>query len=87
MIYIFTFELSESADSFGEYMFSKHQNINFSVEKKNVSSLWILNDKICGENGKFISCIYRKLTFSEIFTNYVSFNPTYQERGLFTHII
>ena len=63
-------------------MSSKHQNINFSVEKENVSSLWFLDVKICGKNGKFISRIYRKLTFSEIFTNYVSFNPTYRERGL-----
>ena len=30
------FESSESADSFREYMSSKHQNINFTVEKENV---------------------------------------------------
>ena len=33
------FESSESADSFREYMSSKHQNINFTVEKENIGSL------------------------------------------------
>ena len=33
------FELSESADPFREYMSTKHQNINFTVGKKNVGSL------------------------------------------------
>ena len=30
------FESSESADLFHKYMFSKHQNINFTVEKENI---------------------------------------------------
>ena len=77
------FESSESADSFREYMSSKHQNINFTVEKENVGSLSFLHVKIYRKNGKFVISIYRKPTFSGIFTNYESFIPTYQKRGLF----
>ena len=76
------FESSESADSFREYMSSKHQNINFTVEKENVGSLSFLDVKICRKNGKFVTSVYRKPTFSGVFTNYESFIPAYQKRGL-----
>ena len=76
------FESSESADPFREYMSSKHQNINFTVEKENVGSLSFLDVKICRKNGKSVTSIYRKPTFSGVFTSYESFIPTYQKRGL-----
>ena len=76
------FESSESADSFREYMSSKHQNINFTVEKENVGSLSFLDVKICRKNGKFVTSVYRKPTFSGVFINYESIIPRYQRRGL-----
>ena len=76
------FESSEPADSFREYMSSKHQNINFTVEKENVGSLSFLDVKACRKNGKFVTSVYRKPTFSGVFTNYERFIPTYQKRGL-----
>ena len=76
------FESSESADSFREYMSSKHQNINFTVEKENVGSLSFLDVKICRKNGKFVTSVYRKPIFCGVFTNYESFIPTYQKREL-----
>ena len=76
------FESSESADSFREYMSSKHQNINFTVKNENVGSLSYLDVKICRKNGKFVTSVYGKPTFSGVFTNYKSFIPTYQKRGL-----
>ena len=45
------FESSESADSFYEYMPSKHQNINFTVEMENVGSLSFLDVKVCRKKG------------------------------------
>ena len=74
------FESSESADSFCEYMSSKHQNIKFTVEKENDGSLSFLDVKICCKNGKFVTSIYRKPIFCGVFTNYESFIPTYQKR-------
>ena len=57
-------------------------NINFTVEKENVGSLLFLGVKIYRKNGKFVTSVYRKHTFSGVFTNYKSFIPTYQRRGL-----
>ena len=63
-------------------MSSKNQNINFTVEQENSGSLAFLDVKICRKNGKFVTSVYRKPTFSGVFTNYKSFIPTYQNRGL-----
>ena len=76
------FESSESADSFREYMSSKHQNINFTVEKENVGSLSFLDVKICRKNGKFVTSVYRKPKFDGVVTNYESFIPAYKKRAL-----
>ena len=76
------FESSEPANSFLECMSSNYQNINVTVEKENVESLLFLDVKICRQNGKFVNSVYRKPTFSPVFTNYESFIPTYQKRGL-----
>ena len=63
-------------------MSSKHQNIDFTVEKENVGSASFLDVKICRKNGKFVTSVYRKPTFSGVFTNYEGFIPTYQKKGL-----
>ena len=78
------FESLESSHSFREYMSSKHQNINFTVEQRNIGSLSFLDVQICRKNGKFVTSVYRKPTFSGVFTNYhqKSFIPMYQNRGL-----
>ena len=76
------FKSSESVDSFRENMSSKYQNMKFTVEQENVSSLLFLDIKVCRKNGKFVTSVYRKPTFSGVFTNYESFIPTYQKRGL-----
>ena len=76
------FESSESAGLFSEYMSYKHQNINFTIEQENVGSLLFLEVKIYRKNGKFVTSVYRKPRFSRAFTNYESFIPTDQKRGL-----
>ena len=63
-------------------MSSKHQNINFTVEQGNIGSLLLLGLQICRKSGKFVTSVYRKPTFSGVFTNYKSFIPTSQKRGL-----
>ena len=76
------FESLESAHLFREYMSSKHQNINFTVEQENIGSLSFLDVKICCKNGKFVKSVYRKPTFRGVFAKYESFIPTYQKRRL-----
>ena len=70
-----------------EYTSSKHQNINFTDEQENVGSLSFQNVKICRKNGKFVTSVYRKPTFKGVFTNYESFIPTYQKRGLLDKLL
>ena len=65
-------------------MSSKHQNINFTFEQENIGSLLFLDVKIYRKNSKFVTSVYRKPTFSGLFTNYESFIPTYQKRILHT---
>ena len=77
MIFVL-FESPESAYSFRKYMSPKHQNINFTVEQESIGPLSFLDVKICRENGKFVTSVYRKPTFSRVFTNYDSFIPTCQ---------
>ena len=78
------FESSESADSFREYMSSKHQNINFTVEKENVGSFSFLDVKICRKNGKFVTSVFRKLTVGFLTIMKVSFQRTKRE-DFYTH--
>ena len=61
---------------------SKRRNINFTVEQGNTGSLLLLGLQICCKSDKFVTSVYRKPTFSGDFTNYESFIPTYQKRGL-----
>ena len=51
-------------------------------EQEHVRSLSFLDVKMCRKNGKFVISVYRKPTFSGVFTNYESFIPMYQKRGL-----
>ena len=69
-------ESSETADSFREYMSSKHLKINFTVEQETVGWLSFLDVKICRENGKLVTSVYRKPTFSGVFSIYETFIPT-----------
>ena len=48
----------------------------------NVGSLSFLDVKICCNSGKFVTSVYRKPTFSGVFTNYESFILTYQKREI-----
>ena len=54
-------------------MSSKHKNLFFTVEHGNIGSLSFLEVKICRKIGKFVTSVYRKPTFSGVFTNYQSF--------------
>ena len=64
-------------------MSSKHQNINFAVEKENAGSLSMLDLKICRKNGKFVTSVCRKPTeFTPIMK--VTFQCTKRE-NFYTH--
>ena len=53
----------------------KHPNINFSIEKEKDGCLCFSNVNNVHENNKFATDIYRKKTFSGVYTNFTSFVP------------
>ena len=66
------FSSLDHANKFKEYLSSEHTNINFSIEKDEDGCL-PLDVNIFSENEKFASNVYRKKTFSGIYTNFKIF--------------
>ena len=54
----------------------------FTSKIEENSSLSFLDIKISRENNKFVISVYRKPTFSGVFTNFESFVPDIDKRGL-----
>ena len=70
---------------FVEYMNTKHPNIKFTFEQEHNNYFSFLDVKICRENNKLTTSVYRKPTFSGVFTNFRSFMPTvYKFRLVYT---
>ena len=56
----------------------KHPNINFSVEKEKDGCLPFLDVDFFRENEKIAANLYRKKTFSGVYTKFKSFIPEIQ---------
>ena len=54
-------------------MKTKHPNIKFTFEHEHNNTFSFLDVKICRENNKLTTSVYKKLTFSGVFTNFKSF--------------
>ena len=67
------FEKPEQVLRFVNYINKRHKNIKFSFETEKDNSFSFLDVKICRENGKFRTNVFRKYTFSGIYTNFSSF--------------
>ena len=63
------------ADKSRQYLSSKHPNINFSIEKQEDGCLPFLDINTFCENDKLATNVYRKSTFSGVYTNFKSFIP------------
>ena len=60
-------------------MNSKHRNIKFTFETEDSNNFSFLDVKITRQNKRFVTSIFRKATFSGVFTNYNSFiSDTYK---------
>ena len=60
---------------FRNYLNCQHKNIKFTSETENENSISFLDIKITRDNNKFMTSVYRKPTFSGVFTNFGSFIP------------
>ena len=81
------FSSPDHADKFKEYLSSKHPNINFSIEKEKDGCLPFLDVIILRENEKFVTNVYRKKTFSAVYTNFKSFIPETYKIGLIKSLL
>ena len=76
------FKKEEHIVSFKNYLNSCHRNINFTYEKETDNSLPFLDIKILRENNTFATSIFRKETFTGLYTNYKSLIPSAYKKGL-----
>ena len=79
---IVLFKKEEHLQLFRTYLNSCHQNINFTYEKEKEDSLSFLDIKILRENDKFYTTVYRKDTFTGLYSNFRSLIPTVYKKGL-----
>ena len=81
------FSSLNQVEKFKKYLFSKHPNMKFSLEKENDDHLSFLDINIFREKGKFVTNVYRKKNFSGVFTNFNSFIPEIYKTGLIESLL
>ena len=76
------FQSKDHVEKFRNYLNKQHENIKFTLEIEKNGSLSFLDVKISRQNNKFVTSVYRKPTFTGVFTNFESFIPDIYKRGL-----
>ena len=69
------FKSPEHVEQFHSYMNTKHNSLSFTFEQEENGSLSFLDVKVSREDDSFITSIFRKSTFSGVYTNFRSFLP------------
>ena len=82
-----TFNSYSQLLKFVDYMNHQHPNIKFVFEVEKNNNFSFLDVKICRENNKFTTSMFRKPTFSGVFTNFDSFIPISYKHGLVNTLI
>ena len=67
------FKSKEHLKLFVYYMNSKHNNTKFTFQTEDLNNFSFLDVNITPKNKWFVTSIFRKATFSGVFTNYNSF--------------
>ena len=78
---------SHHLDVFKNFMNTRHGNIKFTTEVEKDNQLAFLDVMITKYNGTFKTGIYRKPTFSGIYTNFNSLIPDEYKTGLVTTLL
>ena len=71
----FTLHKGRAPLFFLNYFNSHHENIKFTSEKETNSKLFFLEIEISKDKDQFITSVYCKPTFRELFSNFDSFIP------------
>ena len=69
-------------DEFKRYMNNQHPNMNFTSESELDNALAFLDVYVRREGNGFVTSVYRKPTFSGVYTNFDSYIPTSYKSGL-----
>ena len=64
------------------YLSACHLNISFTIENEKDNRMYFLDVNIILEQGKFTTSVYRKPTFSGIYTHFDRFLPSSNKIGL-----
>ena len=76
------FSTKNNVKKFKNYLNKQYKDIKFTLEIEKNGSLSFLDIIITHENNKFVTSVYRKPSFSGGFTNFKSFIPDINKRGL-----
>ena len=76
------FKKRDHVKTFLRYIDSRHRNIKFTCEEEKNNKISFLDISISRNNNALETSIFRKPTFSGVYTNFNSFLPTEYKRKL-----
>ena len=76
------FKSKDHVKKFLKYLNSRHRNIQFEADEETNNSLAFLDVLITRDNGRFVTSVYRKKTFSGVYLNHNSYLPKEYKLGL-----
>ena len=76
------FESAEHLPKFRDYFHTCHPNMSFSFEQEKSGKLSFLDVEVSRERREFVTTVYRKPTFSVVYTHFESFLPTVYKFGM-----
>ena len=80
-------EKREHLDLFRDYLNTKHININFTSEIEVEGKIPFLDILIDRSDGKIMTSVYRKPTFTGVYTHFLSFLPSVYKIGLLSTLL
>ena len=83
----FLFRSKEHIEKSRLYLHCQHPNIKFTSEIEENNSIFFLDIKINRGNNRFLISVYRKPTFSGVFTNFDSYIPLSYKSGLISSLL
>ena len=76
------FESAEHLSKFRDYFNTRHPNMSFSFEQEKNGKLSFLDVEVSREKRIFVTTVYRKPTFSCVYTHFENFLPTVYKFGM-----
>ena len=76
------FQSRNHVEPFLKFLNSQHPNIKFTCDVETNKTLSFLDITICRSDNSFVTSVYRKPTFTRLFTNFESFLPIIYKKGL-----